>query len=122
MSQPKVSDDDLLFDQAYDMLWSPMVGPDLRSALFHVLASTPGVVVNTHATDSVGRPAVEISRVSTVAGDTLAVFENPATARVLEETDTFPANKSTGEARTVYGDLYLSITRTNTLPVNPYHG
>src|SRR5690242_15252507 len=40
----------------------PLVGPQLRSALYKVLADTPGVRVDSHARGDLGRPAVEISR------------------------------------------------------------
>jgi hypothetical protein len=30
VSQPHRSDDDLVFEQATDMLWNPLVGPTLR--------------------------------------------------------------------------------------------
>ena len=51
-----LSDDDYVFDQATTMLWNPLVSPALRSALYKVLAETPGVQVRTGARDSLGRP------------------------------------------------------------------
>jgi hypothetical protein len=53
---------------AADFLWNPLVGPTLRSAVYKVLADTPGVVVDTHAQDMTGRSAVEISRLDTAVG------------------------------------------------------
>ena len=53
---PTPTDDDLVFEQAADMLWEPHLSPALRSALYKVLAATPGVKVQTGATDSSGRP------------------------------------------------------------------
>jgi hypothetical protein len=106
---------DKVFDEASLMLWNPLVGPALRSGLFKVLAQTPGVVVNQHAQDSSGRAAVEISRHQTYGPVDLQVFENPAGTSVLETASTWPrASEDTG-------DLYLSITRTATVPANPYH-
>ena len=40
---------DLVFQQASNWLWNPLLSPALRSALYKVLAATPGVVVRTHA-------------------------------------------------------------------------
>jgi len=106
---------DKVFDEASMMLWNPLVGPALRSGLFKVLAQTPGVVVNKHAEDSSGRAAVEISRHQTYGPVDEQVFENPAGTSVLETASTWPkASEDTG-------DLYLSITRTATVPASPYH-
>ncbi len=72
------------FQQASDMLWNPLVGPALRSALYKVLAGVPGVTVNTSARDSDGRSATEISRVDDSGlpggrsdGVIYAIYENP---------------------------------------------
>ena len=53
--QPHLTDDDLVFEQATTLLWNPLVGPELRSALYKVLAATPGVRVDSHARDDLGR-------------------------------------------------------------------
>ena len=45
-----------VFEQANLLLWNPLVPPALRSAVFKVLAATPGVQVNSHARDDRGRP------------------------------------------------------------------
>ena len=82
--QPKETSDDWAFSQAAMTLWNPAISPALRSALFKVIAATPGVVVNAHARDSLGRPAVEISRYDPQAKYTEAVFEAPDATRVLE--------------------------------------
>jgi hypothetical protein len=110
----KLTDDDLVFEQATDMLWNPLVGPTLRSALYKVLADTPGVLVNAHATDASGRPAVEISRYDSVAGVEDQTFENPASGAVLETAFFYGAGKPEGT------DLYTSVTSSNTLPGDPY--
>jgi hypothetical protein len=110
----KQTDDDLVFEQATDMLWNPLVGPALRSALYKVLAGTPGVVVDAHAADAGGRPAIEISRYNSVAGVEEQTFENPATGAVLETAFFYGAGKPEGT------DLYTSVTSGNTLPGDPY--
>ena len=95
------------------MLWNPLVGPDLRSALYKVLADTPGVQVNSHARDAIGRPAVEISRYDRATGVDDQTFESPSTGAVLETTFVY-RNGTTGT------DLYTSVTSSDTLPPNPY--
>jgi hypothetical protein len=110
----KLTDDDLVFEQATGMLWNPLVGPSLRSALYKVLANTPGVVVDPHATDGIGRTAVEISRYSSAERVDDKTYENPATGAVLETAFTYPGTEPEGT------DIYRSLTSTNTLPANPY--
>jgi hypothetical protein len=111
--QPHLIDDDWVFEQATTMLWNPLVGPDLRAALYKVLAGTPGVRVNSHARDDLGRPAVEISRTATATGIEDQTFENPKTGAVLE-TAFIDKDGTKGT------DLYLSVTGRSTLPPNPY--
>lgn len=114
VSTPKLTDDDLVFEQATDMLWNPLVGPALRSALYKVLADTPGVVVNSHAADDLGRAAVEISRYDSVAGVDDQTFENPATGAVLETAFSYTGGEPKGT------DIYTSVTSSDTFPGNPY--
>ena len=111
---PDLTDDDLVFDQAANLLWDPRLSPDLRAAVYRVLADTPGVRVKTGVTDSSGRPAVEISRVST-QGENVQTFENPKTGATLESAW---AARGGGFVE----DLYLSITYTNDVPANVYQG
>ena len=46
--------DDKVFQMANDVLWNPLSGPALRSALFRVLMNVPGVKVNLSAHDANG--------------------------------------------------------------------
>ena len=111
--QPRLTDDDFVFEQATTLLWNPLVGPELRSALYKVLAATPGVRVDSHARDDLGRSAVEISRTATATGIEDQTFENPKTGAVLETAFVYQdGTKGT--------DLYLSVTSRSTLPPNPY--
>jgi hypothetical protein len=112
---PQPTDNDLVFEQATDLLWEPHLSPQLRAALYKVLADTPGVIVKTGVTDSAGRPAVEISRVDTVAKADVETFENPKTGATLESAWLEPSGE-------FLEDLYLSITYTNHIPANPYQG
>jgi hypothetical protein len=111
---------DLVFEQATDTLWNPLVGPQLRAALYKVLAETPGVTVRTNTTDMRGRPATEISRVDNMAGEITSTFEDPATGAVLESLFVTPPDKVIGATGSTDYDLYLSITTSATLPANPY--
>lgn len=104
---------DLVFQQASNWLWNPLISPALRAALYKVLAATPAVLVSTHAQDSTGRPAIEISRLDRVARQDVATFEDPATGAVLESSIT-----GAGAGH----DVYQSVTSHATLPPNPYGG
>jgi len=112
MPAPGLTDDDLVFEQATDLLWEPDLSPQLRSALYKVLAETPGVTVQTGAKDSSGRPATEISRYDAASKTNVETFENPATGATLESAWRSPGSFDE--------DLYLSTTYTNTIPANPY--
>jgi hypothetical protein len=103
--------DDVVFEEATNWLWNPLLSPALRSAMYKVLAATPGVTVKTGTTDQAGRPAIEISGYDSFAGveDT---FESPSTGAVLEQ---------------YFGSLagpavYAAVTGYATLPANPYSG
>jgi hypothetical protein len=102
--------DDLVFQEATSWLWNPLLSPALRSAMYKVLAATPGVTVKTGTTDQAGRSATEISRDDSFAGEE-TTFESPGTGAVLEQdfSDGGPA-------------LYVSVTGYATLPANPYSG
>jgi len=118
--QPKETSDDWAFSQAAMTLWNPAISPALRSALFKVIAATPGVAVNSHARDSLGRAAVEISRYDPQAKYTEAVFEAPDASRVLETSSLEPATPAShglpGEKAYQLSDTYLSITWSATRP------
>jgi len=107
--------DDLVFEQAADLLWEPHLSPQLRAGLYKVLAATPGVVVRPGASDSSGRPATEISRLNSVAGDDAEVFVDPTTGQTIE-------SAWAGPGAYLAEDLYSKITYTNTIPADPYHG
>jgi hypothetical protein len=111
--QPALSDADLVFEQAADMLWQPDLSPALRSALYKVLAATPGVKVEAGATDSSGRAATLISRPADSGGYTVKTYMNPRDGATLE-------SAWAGPGSTFDGDLYLHIDYTDTIPPNPY--
>jgi hypothetical protein len=109
------SDDDLVYEQASDMLWGPLVPPALRSALYKVLATTSGVVVDQNATDPDGRPAVEMTRTWTDDDndeETNTTYENPANGAVLSQI--WKVNSDTTTA------VYQPVTSSNTIPPDPY--
>lgn len=111
-ADPGLTDDDLVFEQATDLLWEPDLSPQLRSAVYKVLADTPGVTVQTGAKDSSGRPATEISRYQAAGKTTVETFEDPATGATLESAWRSPGSFDE--------DLYLSTTYSNTIPADPY--
>jgi hypothetical protein len=113
VSQPHLTDDDWAFDQATTLLWNPLVGPQLRAALYKVLADTPGVRVDNNARDGLGRTAVEISRTATSTGIEDQTFEDPKTGAVLETAFVYQ-DGNTGT------DLYMPVTSSNHVPPNPY--
>jgi hypothetical protein len=131
-----VSDDDMVFQEASYMLWNPLVGPALRSALYRVLATVPGVKVNPSARDSIGRPAVELSRIDSSGlpggksdGQIYATYESPVTGAVLESTITYPSGSDIvttqdphGNSTVVDPTVYLSVTRASAVPADPYGG
>jgi len=106
---------DIVFSQAMSFLWNPSTPPQLRAALFKVLAGMPGVQVDASARDMLGRAAV---RISWTASDTTVytVYENPANGTVLEQTYKWPAAMDLAPGY----DLMLRVTRTNTIPPDPY--
>lgn len=105
--------DDLVFEQAADLLWEPHLSPALRAALYRVLAATSGVVVRTGVHDSSGRPATEISRLNSVARDDAEVFVDPVTGATRE-------SAWVGPGVSLSEDLYWSIRYTSTIPTDPY--
>lgn len=131
-----ISDGDKVFQQVGGLLWNPLIGPELRAAMFRVLAATPGVRVNPSAHDMAGRPAVKISRTDTTGwsnnrsdGITYAMYQRPVTGAVLETTVTYPPGSDivtpqdpTGMVTDVSATVYLSLTRSGTVPPDPYGG
>jgi hypothetical protein len=112
------TDDSFVFEQATITLWNPLPSPALRSALFKVLASTPGMTVDSHGKDSLGRASVEISRTDNSEGEVTSVFEDPADAGVHEMLFSWPARGSAAASQS--SDVFLSTTRTDTFPADPY--
>ena len=106
----RLTADDLVFEEATDWLWNPLLSPALRSAMYKVLAATPGVTVKTGTTDVADRPAIEISRYDSFVGME-STFESPVTGAMLEQdfTDAGPA-------------VYAAVTGYATPPANPYSG
>lgn len=131
-----VSYNDIVFQQASYMLWNPLVSPALRSALYKVLADIAGVRVNSSARDSIGRPAVEISRADNSGlpggksdGIIYATYESPATGAVLESTVTYPPGSDIVTPQNPHGNgtvvdttVYLRTIWASAIPADPYGG
>jgi hypothetical protein len=107
----------LALSYARMVLTAPRVAPDVRAAVYEALAEVPGVKIEPHATDRLGRPAAAIIT-ETAHGPSLTRSElliDPAAARVLAERHVFtvrpganahrPANEppySEGSQETTY--------------------
>ena len=115
--QPALTDDDLVYQEADDLLWSPQVQPDLRSALYKVLAGCSGYTVNLNATDPDGRAAIAMTRTYNSIHETDTTYENPTTGAVLAQV--WADNTGGSDASTITA-WYEPVTSTNTLPPNPY--
>lgn len=88
---PGQTSDDLVFQQATNWLWNPLVTPALRAGLYKVLAATPGVVVKTGVRDATGRPAIEISRLDKTTKELSTTFEAPGPALCSNRSSATPA-------------------------------
>jgi hypothetical protein len=114
--QATPADNDGVVQEAEALLWEPDLSPAVRSALYQVFADTPGVTVNTHATDTAGRPATEFSRMDARPDhQVVEIFVSPKTGAILED-----ANVGPGQ---IYSeDLFQSVTYSPTIPADPYQG
>lgn len=105
---------DLVVNSALNALWNPLVQPALRSALLEVIAASPGVSTSSTTTDSLGRPAVEISYLDVAIGERLSVYLDPKTGEVLE---TLRTSTSATTASSIEGeDLFLRQYWSATFP------
>jgi hypothetical protein len=109
---PTLTDDDYLYQEADLLLWSPLVQPTLRSALYQVLASTTGYSINQSATDPAGRTAIAMIRTYSGVNETDTTYEDPSTGAVLAQI----WNGAGGDITAVY----QPVTSTNAMPSNPY--
>jgi hypothetical protein len=112
VQQPALSDDDYVYQEADTLLWSPLVQPTLRAALYKVLAGTDGFTISADATDPDGRPAIAMTRHYNGVPETDTTYEDPATGAVLAQVWQESGNTITA--------VYESVTSSNTIPPNPY--
>jgi hypothetical protein len=112
--EPALSDDDYVYEEADDLLWSPLVQPSLRSALYKVLAGTSGVRVNPDATDPAGRPAIAMTRQDDGVPSSATTYEDPVSGAVLAQVWTIESDDESISA------VYQPVTSTDTMPANPY--
>lgn len=114
--QPTLTDDDYVYQEADDLLWSPLVQPALRSALYKVLAGTSGFTINPNATDPDGRPAIAMTRQYSGVASTSVTYEDPTTGAVLAQVWT----SGTAPNVDTITAVYQPVTSTDTVPANPY--
>jgi hypothetical protein len=112
VQQAALSDDDYVYQEADTLLWSPLVRPTLRAALYKVLAGTDGYTITDDVTDPDGRPAIAMTRHYNGVPETDTTYEDPATGAVLAQI--WDENGNTITA------LYQPVTSSNTIPPNPY--
>lgn len=110
---PSFTSDDYIYQEANTLLWNPVVSPELRSALYKVLAGTSGYTV-TRGTDPAGRPAIVMTRHYTGITEVDVTYEDPGTGAVLAQVWKNPGEVITG--------VYQPVTYTNSIPSNPYTG
>jgi len=108
---PTFSDDDYIYQEADLMLWSPLVQPNLRSALYKVLAATTGYSVST-GNDPVGRSAVIMTRSYTGVSETDTTYEDPTTGAVLAQV--------WKNGTDVITSVYQPVTSAAAIPTDPY--
>jgi hypothetical protein len=80
-----------------------------------VLAEMPDVQVDPSAHDMLGRRAVKISWTASET-TVYTVYEDPGTGTVLEQAYKWPADMDLAPGY----DLMERVTRTNTIPPDPY--
>ena len=107
--------DAVVFEQAVQDLWNPLLEPPQRAALLAVVAATPGVTVVAHTTDATGRPAVETSFDDTATHQITVEYLDPATGYVEELAFAADAT-ATGPGPAQGSDVFLSLTRTDGPP------
>jgi hypothetical protein len=112
--QPVLSDDDDVYQEADTLLWSPLVQPTLRAALYKVLAGTSGFTVTSGASDPAGRPAVAMTRHYNGVPETDTTYEDPTTGAVLAQ-----VWQEGGDTITA---VYQPVTSSNSIPTDPYAG
>ncbi|MGO9161698.1 MAG: hypothetical protein ACLP7J_13460 [Streptosporangiaceae bacterium] len=91
--------------QAFSQAYNPMIEAGEKDRIPRT----------TGATDSPGRPAVEISRFDTSARQDIETYEDPTTGATLE-------SAWVGPAAEFAADLSLSTTCTSTIPADPCKG
>ena len=81
----------LALSYARMVLTAPRVAPDVRAAVYEALAKVPGVRIEPHATDSLGRPAAAlITQTEHGPSSTRAeLLIDPSTAQVLADRAVF---------------------------------
>ena len=117
VESPPSADDDV-YQEADELLWSPLVQPALRAGLYQVLAGCSGFTVTSQATDPAGRPAIAMTRTYTDTTETDITYEDPTSGAVLAQVWTTPATN--GRPGNTITAVYQPVTSTDTPPADPY--
>jgi len=99
-----------------DLLRSGLTPADLRSALYRVLETVPGVEVTASSATVDGRPGVALGRFETVDGERQEIVVDPATGELVGERSVQVTANEAVPAGTVVGETRVTRTPVDDVP------